>query len=78
MPGNPVRVTDPRMLRALTHPARIAILTHLASEGPATATERASVAGLSPSACGYHLRSLAQCGFVEEDQESAADGRRWP
>lgn len=78
MPGNPVRVTDPRMLRALAHPARIAILTHLASEGPATATECASVAGLSPSACSYHLRSLAQHGFVEEDPQSAADGRQRP
>jgi DNA-binding transcriptional ArsR family regulator len=78
MPGNPVRVTDPRMLRALAHPARVAILTHLAAEGPATATECAAIAGLSPSACSYHLRALAQYGFVEEDLDSAADGRQRP
>lgn len=78
MPGNPVRVDDPRMLRALAHPARLAILEFLAIEGPATATECAEVAGLSPSACSYHLRALAQHGFVEEDRENAADARQRP
>jgi len=77
-PGNPLRVSDPRILRALAHPARLAILQFLALEGPATATECAAVAGLSPSACSYHLRVLAQHGFVEEDADSAADGRRRP
>jgi hypothetical protein len=78
MPGNPVRLTDPRMMRALAHPARIAIWTHIAMRGPATATECAEVAGLSPSACSYHLRSLARYGFVEEDRAAAADGRERP
>lgn len=78
MPGNPLRLTDPRMMRALAHPARIAIWTHLGLEGPATATECAEVAGLSPSACSYHLRTLARYGFVEEDLSSAADGRQRP
>jgi hypothetical protein len=36
------------------------------------------VAGLSPSACSYHLRTLAKYGFVEEDRASAADGRERP
>jgi predicted ArsR family transcriptional regulator len=77
-PGNPLRLTDPRMMRALAHPARIAIWQFLGLEGPATATECAEVAGLSPSACSYHLRTLAQYGFVEEDLASAADGRQRP
>jgi hypothetical protein len=77
-PDNPVLITDPRVMRALAHPARIAIWTHLGLRGPATATECASVAGLSPSACSYHLRALARYGFVEEDPDSAADGRRRP
>jgi DNA-binding transcriptional ArsR family regulator len=77
-PRNPLRVTNPRMLRALAHPARLAILQFLVLEGPATATECAGVAGLSPSACSYHLRALAQYGFVEEDPESAGDGRQRP
>lgn len=65
-------------MRALAHPARVAILQHLMIEGPATATECAEVAGLSPSACSYHLRALAAHGFVEEDLASAADGRQRP
>ncbi|HEY1623268.1 MAG TPA: helix-turn-helix domain-containing protein [Streptosporangiaceae bacterium] len=77
-PGNPIKLTDPKMMRALAHPARIAILTHLALHGPATATECADVAGLSPSACSYHLRALSRYGIVEEDAESAADGRQRP
>src|ERR1700733_8012115 len=77
-PGNPVSLTDPRMMRALAHPARMAIWQHLGLEGPATATECAAVAGLSPSACSYHLRTLARYGFVEEDPSHAADGRERP
>lgn len=77
-PERPLRMNDPRMMRALAHPARIAILQHLGLDGPATATECAAVAGLSPSACSYHLRALARYGFVEEDLASAADGRQRP
>jgi predicted ArsR family transcriptional regulator len=66
------------MMRALAHPARMAIWTLVARDGPATATECAEVAGLSPSACSYHLRTLARYGFVEEDPDSAADGRQRP
>ncbi len=78
MPGNPIELTDPQMMRALAHQARIAIWTHLGLHGPATATECAEIAGLSPSACSYHLRTLAKYGFVEEDPDSAADGRERP
>lgn len=75
---NPLQITDPRAMRALAHPARIAILQHLVIDGPATATECAEVAGLSPSACSYHLRALARHGFVAEDPGSAVDGRHRP
>jgi hypothetical protein len=77
-PGNPVELTDPKMMRALAHQGRIAIWTYLGLHGPATATECAEIAGLSPSACSYHLRTLARYGFVEEDPASAADGRERP
>lgn len=76
--ANPVPITDPRTLRALAHPARMEIWQYLGLEGPATATECAEVVGLSPSACSYHLRALARCGFVEEDLAAAADGRQRP
>ncbi|MEU4774753.1 helix-turn-helix domain-containing protein [Micromonospora sp. NPDC023644] len=60
-------VSDPQVMRALAHPARIAIMEHLGRvEGGATATECAEVAGLSPSATSYHLRALAKSGLVEQ------------
>jgi len=77
-PGNPLRLTDARMMRALAHPARIAIWQFLGLDGPATATECAAVALLSPSACSYHLRTLAKYGIVEEDRASSTDGRERP
>ncbi len=61
-------------MRALAHPARLAILKRLQLEGPATATECAEIVGLSPSACSYHLRMLAKYGFVE-DAPPRGDGR---
>jgi len=70
------RVTDPQALRALAHTGRYAILERLQTRGPATATECAEAAGLSPSACSYHLRLLARHGFVEEDSSEAASERR--
>lgn len=78
-PRNPLVLTDPRVMRALAHPARIAIWQHLGFEGAATATECSAVVGLSPSACSYHLRTLAKYGFVAEDSEHSEDGRerRW-
>ncbi|GAA4595324.1 hypothetical protein GCM10023194_64470 [Planotetraspora phitsanulokensis] len=68
------QVTDAGVLRALAHPARLAILSRLQTEGPATATECAQVTGLSPSACSYHLRTLAKNGLVEE-APPRGDGR---
>ncbi|MFC4591766.1 helix-turn-helix domain-containing protein [Sphaerisporangium corydalis] len=67
-------VDDPRAMRALAHPARLAILRRLQVEGPATATECAEVVGISPSACSYHLRMLAKYGFVV-DAPPRGDGR---
>lgn len=62
-----VALTDPQMLRALAHPARLNIMEHLSSTGAAvTATECAEVVGLSPSATSYHLRALARYGLIEE------------
>jgi predicted ArsR family transcriptional regulator len=78
IPGKSIKLTDPETMRALAHPARIVLWQHLMLEGPATATECAPVAGLSPSACSYHLRQLARYGFVEQDQAAAANGRERP
>jgi len=62
-------------MRALAHPARLAILEHLSlNDAGATATECAEVVGLSPSATSYHLRALARAGMIVE-APSRGDGR---
>ncbi|MFU8851738.1 ArsR/SmtB family transcription factor [Micromonospora sp. SL1-18] len=62
-----VTISDPQVMRALAHPARMAIMEHLSTlEGGATATECAEIGGLSPSATSYHLRELAKFGLIEE------------
>ncbi|MFD0887630.1 ArsR/SmtB family transcription factor, partial [Streptosporangium algeriense] len=67
-------LTDPVAMRALAHPARLAILNRLQVEGPATATEVAETVGITPSAASYHLRMLAKYGFAE-DAPPRGDGR---
>ncbi len=77
--GGYIEMTDPTVIRALSHPARVAIISYL-GDGPATATECSSAVDLSPSACSYHLRTLAELGFVEPDERSEDDDgrkRRW-
>jgi len=58
-------------MKALAHPARIAVFDFLGTRriqgfDGATATEIAEVAGMTPSAMSYHLRTLAKAGFIEE------------
>ncbi|GAA3760628.1 helix-turn-helix domain-containing protein [Plantactinospora mayteni] len=63
----PMMISDPQVMRALAHPARLAIMEHLTTTGAAvTATECAEIVGLSPSAVSYHLRELAKFGLVEQ------------
>jgi DNA-binding transcriptional ArsR family regulator len=68
---------DPRSIRALAHPARMAIIDALASGDELTATECAEVTGLSPSATAYHLKSLERYGLVEP-AAARQDGRERP
>jgi DNA-binding transcriptional ArsR family regulator len=70
----PTTITDVAVMRALAHPARLALLEQLGSGGPATATECAEVVSLTPSATSYHLRALAKAGMVEE-APGRGDGR---
>jgi DNA-binding transcriptional ArsR family regulator len=71
---NRLEVRDPKIMRALAHPARLAIIDHLVTGKSATATELADVCGLSPSATSYHLRELAKHGLISE-APSRGDGR---
>ncbi|MFC4057580.1 ArsR/SmtB family transcription factor [Planomonospora corallina] len=73
-PLSDTELSDPRAMRALAHPARLAILNRLRTDGAATATEVAEVVGVTPSAASYHLRMLAKYGFVE-DAPARGDGR---
>jgi DNA-binding transcriptional ArsR family regulator len=72
-----VRLQDPRDIRALAHPARMAIIDALASGDELTATECAELTGLSPSATAYHLKLLERYGLVEP-APARNDGRERP
>ncbi len=81
MPDNrlgDVEITDPKAMRALAHPVRLAILERLRRHGPATATQLAPEVGATPSVTSWHLRHLAGFGLVR-DAEPGPDrrARRW-
>lgn len=67
----------PEGLRALSHPMRLRMLGLLRVEGPATATTLAQRLGLNTGATSYHLRQLAQHGFIEDDPERGNARDRW-
>jgi DNA-binding transcriptional ArsR family regulator len=59
----------PGRLRGLVHPARMKLLQSLQEDGPATATSLATRIGQSSGVASYHLRVLAEHGFIVEDTE---------
>jgi DNA-binding transcriptional ArsR family regulator len=73
----PLRFENPRAIRALAHPARMAIIDALASGDELTATDCAALTGLSPSATAYHLKLLQRFGFAEP-APPRPDGRERP
>jgi len=75
--GKQVVLSDPRAIKALAHPARLAVIDELFAGRELTATECAQVAGLSPSAMSYHLRALEKWGIVER-ADASSDGRERP
>jgi predicted transcriptional regulator len=70
-------LTDPKTMRALTHPVRLSLLEALALEGPLTATEAGELIGDSPTTCSFHFRQLAKYGFVEEAGHGPGRQRHW-
>jgi Helix-turn-helix domain len=74
---NTVYLHDPRDIRALAHPARMAIIDALAAGDELTATECAELTGLSPSATAYHLKFLQRYDFAEP-APARTDGRERP
>ena len=77
--GNPygdLEITEPRAMRALAHPVRLAILSRLQGHGPATATELSEHVDASPSVTSWHLRHLASFGLVRDSDTRSAVTRR--
>jgi DNA-binding transcriptional ArsR family regulator len=72
-----LELTDPRALRAVAHPVRLALIGLLRSRGPLTATEAAEQLGESPANCSFHLRQLAKYGLVEEAGRGPGRRRPW-
>jgi predicted transcriptional regulator len=74
-----LEVTDPKMMRALAHPLRVALIEALgeADTQTLTATEASELLGESPANCAFHLRTLAKYGFVEEAGGGRGRERPW-
>ena len=75
MAEEPRRLQDPRVLRALAHPARSRILDELHASGPLRATDVARLLDVPANQASFHLRQLAKYGLIEPAPELAKDGR---
>lgn len=73
----PLNLTDPRAMRALAHPVRMALIELLGVEGTITATQASEILGESPANCAFHLRTLAKYGFVKEAGGGRGRERPW-
>jgi len=74
-----LRVSDPKMVRALAHPVRMALLEAMErGELPTiTATQASELLGESPANSAFHLRTLAKYGFLEEAGGGRGRERPW-
>ncbi len=78
MPESRPRVlSDVDALKALAHPLRQQLLTWLQRHGPATSADLAAEFGVDRGATSYHLRQLAQFGFIEEDTDRSSGRRKY-
>jgi|HubBroStandDraft_1064217.scaffolds.fasta_scaffold199133_1 DNA-binding transcriptional ArsR family regulator len=71
------RITDPKALRALAHPLRLALLGLLRTEGPLTATKAGELLGESSASASFHLRQLSKYGLAEEAGGGHGRERPW-
>jgi DNA-binding transcriptional ArsR family regulator len=72
-----IKLTDPRALRAVAHPTRLALIGLLRREGPLTATQAGEAIGESAASCSFHLRQLAKYGLVTEAGGGRGRERPW-
>lgn len=68
-------VGQQRQLRAVSHPARVRLLSLLAAE-PKSGSELAPEIGMTQAAVSYHLRQLADAGFIEVAETRSKRGGR--
>jgi DNA-binding transcriptional ArsR family regulator len=71
------RISDPKAMRALAHPLRIQLLELVVARGRATATELAEAVGESPANCSFHLRKLAEFGYLERADDATGREKPW-
>lgn len=71
------RLSDPRALRALAHPKRLALVGLLRTHGALTATKAGELLGESSASASFHLRQLAKYGLVEEAGGGHGRERPW-
>ncbi len=71
------RISDPKAMRALAHPLRIQLLEMVIARGEATATELAQALGQSPANCSFHLRKLAEHGYLQRADDAAGREKPW-
>ena len=69
-------IADPQAMRALAHPVRLAVLSYLRRNGPATATQLSPHVGATPSVTSWHLRHLAAFGLVLDADPDEVPGDR--
>jgi DNA-binding transcriptional ArsR family regulator len=72
-----MRRIDARSLRGLAHPLRMDILEALELDGPATSTTLSARLGENTGTISWHLRLLAEHGYIEEDVERGTKRERW-
>jgi DNA-binding transcriptional ArsR family regulator len=70
-------ITDPRAMRALAHPVRLAVLDAMRNEGELTATRAADLLNQSPGNMSWHLQTLAKYGFIVEAEGAKGRSRPW-
>lgn len=67
----------PESFKGLAHPMRVALLTLLRADGPATASQLAEALDTTSGATSYHLRQLARHGFIEEQVGTGSARERY-
>jgi DNA-binding transcriptional ArsR family regulator len=68
---------DDASVQLLAHPLRLRLLALLRADGPSTASRLAERVDESSGVTSYHLRKLAEAGFIEEDPSRGTKRDRW-